>query len=586
MLRQNVELRLNGGQTKGVALLLRLPPRLILSLGLCGCLACTPLNRHPRIATPLERSGYQRLPESSEISAYLGSLERSSPLARRVVIGVSAGGRPLEVLLVSHDRGFLENIPTVRTGVWEENEAWPEGESSGKLKIMFVGSQHGTEPSGAEAILVFARDLLAGRFPRYLEAFDFILVPNSNPDGRDRHRRVNANNVNLSTDYGLLSQPESRAVNQSLLRWRPHVLLDLHESAVYKRKSLGRQGFMTDFEAQFEIANNPNVDSGIQGYSGEKILPELISKVEAAGIPARHYIGEITDIGQPITHGGLSVRNLRNKAGLMGTFSFLVENRLDPPQGVYAKPRNIDRRVAKQYICLKEFLETCYAHRRNISALARAARGKWRSAPPNEPVYLQPAYVASPSEPEITLGLRRVESGERVFVRFAYRGAIERGAAVVPPPSYLIIDKQKEMGELLGRHGIEFERAGHAKGAYHRLECVAPSLHGPPRSARIEHRLRAADLFVSLRQPLGKLIPLLLEPVSAGGPLRSPPPAGIARDGEAPFICRMPLQTARGPVAGQARLRVSSALGGWQFGPPPKSHLSSRRPRPLGMETK
>jgi len=450
---------------------------------------------------------------------------------------------------VSRDRRFLENIPPVRAGVWQESEARPEGESSGRLKIMLVGSQHGTEPSGAEAIVLLGRDLLAGRFPRYLEAFDFILIPNSNPDGRDHHRRVNANNVNLSTDYGLLSQPESKAVNETLLRWRPHVLLDLHESAVYKRKSLGRQGFMTDFEAQFEIANNPNVDSAIQGYSREKILPDLVSKVQASGIPARHYIGEITDIDQPITHGGLSVRNLRNKAGLMGTFSFLVENRLDPPQGVYEKPRNIDRRVAKQYICLREFLETCYAHRLNIVELARAARGKWRSAPPNDPVYLEPAYVASPSEPEVTLGLRRVESGERVSVRFAYRGAIDRGAAVVPPAAYLIIDHQEEIGELLRRHGIDFERAGRAGAWPRRLDCVAPSLRGPARSARVEHRLRAIDLLVSLRQPLGRLIPLLLEPDSVGGPLRSPPPAGIARDGEAPFICRLPLRAPREGVA-------------------------------------
>ncbi len=574
-----MESRLDGGESGARGLFLRFVARLILSLGLCGCFACTLANRRPLIGTPLERNGYQRLPRSSEISAFLGSLERSSPLARRVVIGVSAGGRPLELLLVSRERKFLEHIPAECAGVREETGAWTEGESSGKLKIMFVGSQHGTEPSGAEAILMFARDLLAGRFPRYLEAFDFILMPNSNPDGRDQHRRVNANDVNLSTDYSLLSQPESKAVNDTLLRWRPHVLLDLHESAVYKRKSLGRQGFMTDFEAQFEIANNPNVDSAIQGYSGEKILPELISKVEAAGIPARHYIGEITDIDQPITHGGLSIRNLRNKAGLMGTFSFLVENRLDPPQGVYAKPRNIDRRVAKQYICLREFLETCYAHRRNIAELARAARSKWRSTPRNAPVYLEPAYVVSPGAPEITLDLRRVESGERVILRFAYRGAIGRGPAVVPPASYLIIDNQEEIGELLGRHGIEFERAGHSGGWRGRLECVAPSLPGPPRSARIEHALRATDLLVDLRQPLGRLIPLLLEPASVGGPLRSPPPAGIARDGEAPFICRLPLRTAREPRGSGVRLRISSASGGGPSGPPPRSRFSPEGPR-------
>ena len=38
-------------------------------------------------------------------------------------------------------------------------------------------------------------------------------------------------------------------------------------------------------------------------------------------IPCRHYLGEITDIHQPVTHGGLSLRNLRNYAAFLGTAS-------------------------------------------------------------------------------------------------------------------------------------------------------------------------------------------------------------------------------------------------------------------------
>ncbi len=70
---------------------------------------------------------------------------------------------------------------------------------------------------------------------------------------------------------------ETKGILDALHTWKPEVVLDVHESAVLKKKSLGSQGHLTDFEAQFESANNPNVDGQIRAFSFNHLLPALFS---------------------------------------------------------------------------------------------------------------------------------------------------------------------------------------------------------------------------------------------------------------------------------------------------------------------
>ena len=102
--------------------------------------------------------------------------------------------------------------------------------------MLIIGSQHGSEPSGAEALLLIARDLVNGDLQPLLEEGNFILIPNTNPDGRDLNRRANGNGANLSTNFCTLTEPEARTVVGAIHRWKPHVLLDVHESAGAQEK--------------------------------------------------------------------------------------------------------------------------------------------------------------------------------------------------------------------------------------------------------------------------------------------------------------------------------------------------------------
>ena len=59
--------------------------------------------------------------------------------------------------------------------------------------VMLIGSQHGNEPSGTEAVFKFlVRQVLNGDQQHLLDKMNFIAIVLANPDGRDLNRRLNA----------------------------------------------------------------------------------------------------------------------------------------------------------------------------------------------------------------------------------------------------------------------------------------------------------------------------------------------------------------------------------------------------------
>jgi Zinc carboxypeptidase len=462
------------------------------------------------LQTPLEKAGYAHLSSVAEVTTFLAALAQRNPrAARHIVLGRSAGGRPLDGLLISNGLDALAS----------------SAPPSGRLRVMIVGSQHGTETSGAEAVLMLSRNLLEGPEHALLADLEFILLPLGNPDGRAAGRRQNDNGVNLSTDFSALTQPESRALLDALVRWQPDVFIDLHESSVFKAKTLARQGYMTNFEAQFEIANNPNIDSAVAAFSRERVRPEALARVQRRGLKAENYIGEIIDINQPIMHGGLTLRNIRNRAGMEGAFSLLIENRLDSPQGTYPTPANIGARTAKQLLSVQELLAVCRAEREAIAGRSRAAHKAQEQAATKERVSLVARYAPLPDRDTISIELQRIDNGQLETRSFPYFGRIVPSDELVLPGAYAITAHQERIGEVLKRQHIGYETLPKSRQCQATVQhIVARELDAAPRGLaswqttiderEMRVRLPAGTLWIDLRQPRRRLASLLLEPRS------------------------------------------------------------------------
>ncbi len=473
------------------------------------------------LPTPLETHAFARYSNSTEVAAWLRALADA------------AGGRAA-VSCAGHS-ALGHEIPVLLCGLTN-----PARVAAGKLRLLLVGSLHGaSEAAGCEALLCLARSVLLGELRDVLDVFELVLIPNANPDGRDADSARNGNAVNINRDFVLLEQPESRALDAAVRRYAPAVVLDAHESAVLKRNTLGREGYLTAFEAQFDVPGTPAIPAALRQFATDTLLPQLIAGVQARGLHAQRYIGEIRSLAQPITHGGLTLRKFRNKAGLRGPLTVLLETPMEPKAGRYPTYRDIGPRVSKQLLCMQVFLDCVRANAPAIAATrARAAVGLDTPA-----CALSATYLRDPPDAMLTLPLRERASGVRVQTTFADHRAVIAHDLLRVPPHYFVTAHTGVFADLLARHGVAFDILAHATEARVASEVFAGGDAPEAACTRIDELTHSRVIPAgALRVPLSgsdrRLVPLLLEPRSTSSVFRYAPFARLLRHGEPFFIPR------------------------------------------------
>ncbi len=130
---------------------------------------------------------------------------------QRIVLGHSLDGRPVEAVRL--------------------------GSANAPRLIVLLGRQHPPEVTGAVAMDTFTRTLatMIGSGKIDSSQFQFLIVPLLNPDGVARgHWRANLGGVDLNRDWGVFSQPETRAVGDWLAKLptsvKPVLMLDFHST--------------------------------------------------------------------------------------------------------------------------------------------------------------------------------------------------------------------------------------------------------------------------------------------------------------------------------------------------------------------
>ena len=153
--------------------------------------------------TPFEEFG--TLTTRAQGEAFLASLAAATPV-RLTSAGASVAGNPMTVATIG----------------------------TGPVSVCVMGSIHGTEPAGREAIFKYLRNLAesadAGVLD-YLTRATLSFIPTANPDRIDAGVRENLNGIDLNRDMVNLSQPEARALWSWLTGLQPVLLIDLHEAS-------------------------------------------------------------------------------------------------------------------------------------------------------------------------------------------------------------------------------------------------------------------------------------------------------------------------------------------------------------------
>lgn len=489
-------------------------PYFICSILITISLAFLPALAGEAVKTPLEHNNYQTLPRSAEISAFLQILAKNSHNnAKIVTLGQSVGGRAIEAVLISTDPRFLQ------TGQPTKN----------KLTVMLIGSQHGTEESGTEALQMIVRDILTSSKKELLNTMNLVGVVNANPDGRDNSSRFNENGGNINIDYLELEEDETLVLVDALWKYQPHIILDLHEASANKKILTREQGYITNFESQFAVNNNPNIAAPLNKFANEVFLPEVIQTNVEMGVPARPYQGEILCLQQPLTHASLRLWNFRNYSAMNGSISMLVENKLNPRQGNYTSPGNIQERVRKQKVSVEAFLAIAGKYKDEILTLTTEAREYWTSHPKGEEqiLLLQYERELDTRQPEYDIELINVQTGNTEIHPFPNFAQVKTALPLALPVAYVITDEQQRFQELLTRHHLAYRVIKESQTVkvvqpfIRRIE-VQKNINGysdrlkvSTEESTIELQLQAGDLWVPVKQPFGQFIPLILDPRSS-----------------------------------------------------------------------
>ena len=151
--------------------------------------------------------------------------------------------------------------------------------------IYLQANIHAGEVEGKEAAQMLLRDLTLGPLAPLLDSLVLLVVPIYNVDGNEalasgdtnrpgQHgpalvgRRANGQGLDLNRDYVKMEAPETRGAAALLLRWDPHVFVDLHTT----------NGSYHGYALTYSPGLNPNATAA-NDFVRDRLLPVLRSRM-------------------------------------------------------------------------------------------------------------------------------------------------------------------------------------------------------------------------------------------------------------------------------------------------------------------
>jgi Zinc carboxypeptidase len=485
--------------------------------------------------TAAESTNYAATSTTAEVAAFIGDLQKLSPLIRVESIATTTEGRDVPLLVIGK--------PVPRD---------PLALRYDKRIVVYVQANiHAGEVEGKEATLMLVRDILLDPKLPYLDKIVLLVAPLFNADGNDkmdpRNRmgqvgpekgsgvRSNGQNLDLNRDAMKLESPEMQGlVRNVLLRWDPVLLVDCHTT----------DGSYHQEPVTYSWPLCPNGDTAVIKYARDKMLPAIDATLEkkygTLSVPYGDPM-DFKDMEKGWRTFGHEPHYMTNYIGLRNRLSILDENYN------YA---DFKTRVHANYHLLQAILDYCAANAAELQKLVADAdlRTVQSGLAPAETdtfgldidVQPLPGKLAilgyemeappAPAEGALAGPFPRMRPTDRSKTyTMPYYADFVAKRSVRLPFAYLIPLAGTEVADKLRQHGLAVERLTgpmtleveafrlkEIKGAErlyqgHRTNTVK----GEP---AVETREFPKGTFlVRMAQPLGHLAAYLLEPESDDG---------------------------------------------------------------------
>lgn len=476
--------------------------------------------------TEAEASEYTRTSSHSQVVEFLHRVAATSPLVTLTTLTRSPEGREVPLVILSRER--------VRTPA--------ELAATGKPAVLIMANIHGGEVEGKEACQMLIREVGSGALQHLLERQVVLVIPIFNADGNEqfgRHRRDNGPELagvrhngqylDLNRDFTKLESPEVRALVQLLNRWDPVLVVDMHTTnGSYHRSPV-----------TYATGSHPNIAKEILDYMWGTLFPTVAATLRAAGWDSIPY-GNFVDPEYPEkgwVNDSVEARYGSNYVGLRNRFAILDEN--------YSLA-DFRTRVRSSFAFLRAILEFTNARAAEMTALARRAdaatrdgfvgqalAAEWTLERLGDVTVRGFEHEKVPTTPEERARapwlreyrLRPTQVQRDYTIPYLARASVAR--TVPLPAGYVLLPGFSEALSNLLAHGLAVERLlapvrmDVERFALEKVEVAQRlfqgrallTLAGSWQKAEVE--IPAGANYIDLRQPLARLVPVLLEPASS-----------------------------------------------------------------------
>jgi len=477
--------------------------------------------------TVVETTGYARTSLYAEVVEHVQRVAAGSSLVALSTLGRSPEGRDIPLVILSKER--------VRTPA--------ELGAAGKPAVLVVANIHAGEVEGKEACQMLVRDVATGALAGLLERQVVLVVPIFNADGNDklgRNRRDdgpelagvrhNGQYLDLNRDFTKLESPEVRGLVRVLREWDPVLIVDMHTTnGSYHREPV-----------TYTTGGNPNGSKALADYMWGTLFPAVARTLQGEhgwdSVPYGNFVdAEFPDKGWE--NDSMEARYGTNYVALRNRLAILDENYS------YADFRT---RVLASYAFVRSILEFSNAHAAELVALVRKVDAETRDAYHRQPFAVdwkldrlsdvtikgfEHAKVATTPEERAKFPwwgefrMKPTEVQRDYTVPYLARAVPTRTLEL--PAGYVVLPGFEEAVGNLVAHGLAVERLErsctvHAERfALEKVTVAAGLFQGHAlvslegRYVEAEAELPAGATFIDMRQPLARLVPVLLEPSSA-----------------------------------------------------------------------
>ena len=470
-----------------------------------------------------ERTDYLETSRYADVMDFLEGLEGRHPRLRITSFGYSEEGRVLPLAVFG-------DVPDASAA---------SVRSAAATRVLVFANIHAGEVAGKEAAQVLVRELAQGLRDRWADSLIILVAPIYNADGNERiglrnrprqhgplagmGRRSNARDLDLNRDNTKLESAEARALSRLVQEFDPHVALDLHTT----------NGTFHAYHLTYAPPLHPSTDVGITALLRDEWLPAVTESVRDDYGWDFFYYGNVPGtFGMRGERGWYTFdhrpRFTTNYLGLRNRFGILSE--------AYSYATFEDRILAHGRF-VEAVIEYAFANATRVREVVEAAD---RAPAPGMDVAVR-ASMARGDSIDVLMGAvaeeRNPYTGDLIYRRRGARtvermpdyGRFEATEIVAAPAAYLVPAQLTDVIERLEAHGVEIARLD----AEAEMEVTAFRLDsiGTAEREYQGHSSReawgewssetrafpAGSAVVPVRQALGRLIVILLEPRSDDG---------------------------------------------------------------------